>query len=93
MGIVLESILAVTPAGVRGVVRHEEQLLEVEVHGSGTQIASIVGVHVNVEFTFSAVTAWRRLKTDNRDAHGLFAAEAGAVRVVGVAHDYAPDLN
>jgi hypothetical protein len=87
MGIVLERVLAMTPAGARAVVRHEEQTLEVEVIGSSEQIASKLGALVNFEFDFAEVKAWKVLGADVREEHGLFAAGPELVRVVGVVHN------
>ena len=89
MSIIIEKIVAHTDSGVRAIVNHAGQKLDVGVAGPIGRIADVLGQSLTVEVGYSAVADWRILEHDSESAHGLFQVDgqAGDVRVVGRVHN------
>jgi hypothetical protein len=91
MAIIIEQILGQTESGVRAIVSHADQKLDVEVVGSIEQIADALGKSMTVELGFAAVVDWLILGEDSEPAHGLFQdSQNRNVRVVGRVHNVLP---
>jgi hypothetical protein len=88
MAIIIEQIIGQTDSGVRAVVSHADQKLDVEVAGSMDQIVHAVGRSLTVELGFASVVDWLNLGEDSEPAYGLFQdSQSRNVRVVGRVHN------
>ncbi len=87
VAIVIKEVLGDTPRGVRAIVAHGDQRLDAEVVGERARLEGEIGRTLIVELGFTAVQSWRVLAAEPAVTHGLFPAESGGVRVVGVAHN------
>jgi hypothetical protein len=91
MAIIIEQILGQTDSGVRAIVSHADQKLDVVVAGSIDQIADALGKSITVELGFAAVVDWLILGQDSEPVHGLFQdSQNRTVRVVGRVHNVLP---
>ena len=91
MAIIIEQIVGQTERGVRAIVSHADQKLDVEVAGSIDQIVDALGKALTVELGFAAVLDWLILGEDSEPAHGLFQDTRNRnVRVVGRVHNVLP---
>ena len=90
MAIVIQEICAQTPNGVRAIISHDGERLEVEVCGSEHQVRAAMGRELTAELGFTNSAGWRPIPNGTTEHHGLRQLSPESIGVTGTVHNIIP---